>query len=179
LTRLVPFETVDEVLAATGRLQQRLRLLPARVVVYLLLAGCLFAELGYPQVWQQLTTGLSGLGLAEPTSSALRQARQRLEPAPLRALFDLLRGPARHHRHTGRAVAGLLLTAIDGWWARNSSGGWPALAADNLLRAGDPDRRGHDERGVVDVTRPNGMPYQIRGSRPFTGPSTQDTPPYG
>jgi len=26
--------------------------LPARVVVYLLLAGCLFAELGYRQVWR-------------------------------------------------------------------------------------------------------------------------------
>jgi hypothetical protein len=27
----------------------------ARVAVYLLLAGCLFAELGYPQVWARLT----------------------------------------------------------------------------------------------------------------------------
>jgi hypothetical protein len=81
LTRLIPFDMVDEVLAATGRLQQRLRLLPARVVVYLVLAGCLFAELGYPQVWQQLTAGLAGLTPAEPTSSALRQARQRLGPA--------------------------------------------------------------------------------------------------
>jgi hypothetical protein len=50
LTRLVPFEMVDEVLAATGRVQARVRLLPARVVMYLLLAACLFAELGYRQV---------------------------------------------------------------------------------------------------------------------------------
>src|SRR5690349_13839440 len=82
---------VDEVLAATGRVQRRLRLLPARVVMYLALAGCLFAELGYPQVWLQLVAGLSGLALAELTSSALRQARQRLGPAPLRALFDPIR----------------------------------------------------------------------------------------
>ena len=46
LTQLIPFEMVDEVLAATGRLQQRVRLLPARVVVYVLLAGYLFADLG-------------------------------------------------------------------------------------------------------------------------------------
>jgi transposase IS4-like protein/DDE family transposase len=114
LTRLIPFEMVDEVLAATGRVQRRLRLLPARVVVYLVLAGCLFAELGYPQVWQQLTAGLAGLGLVEPTSSALRQARQRLGPAPMRALFDLLRGPAATSAVQAVRWRGLLLTVIDG-----------------------------------------------------------------
>jgi Insertion element 4 transposase N-terminal len=66
LTQLAPFEAVDEVLTATRRVQQRIRLLPARVVVYLLLAGCLFAEYGYTQVWQQLTAGLAGLSLTEP-----------------------------------------------------------------------------------------------------------------
>lgn len=114
LTQLIPFEMVDEVLAATRRVQQRVRLLPARVVVYLLLAGCLFADLGYQQVWQQLTAGLSGLALAEPTSSALRQARQRLGPAPLRALFDLLRGPAATTAVQAVRWRGLLLTVIDG-----------------------------------------------------------------
>jgi hypothetical protein len=114
LTRLIPFEMVDEVLTATRRVQQRLRLLPARVVVYLVLAGCLFAELGYPQVWQRLTAGLSGLVPAEPTSSALRQARQRLGSAPLRALFDLLRGPAATTAVQAVRWRGLLLTAIDG-----------------------------------------------------------------
>jgi hypothetical protein len=114
LTRLIPFEMVDEVLAATGRVQRRLRLLPARVVVYLLLAGCLFAELGYVQVWQQLTAGLAGLALVEPTSSALRQARQRLGPAPLRALFDVLRGPAATTATQAVRWRGLLLTVIDG-----------------------------------------------------------------
>jgi hypothetical protein len=46
LTQFIPFEMVDEVLAATRRTQQRIRLLPARVTVYLVVAGCLFAELG-------------------------------------------------------------------------------------------------------------------------------------
>jgi Insertion element 4 transposase N-terminal len=43
LTQQIPFEMVDAALAQTGRTQARLRDLPARVVVYLLLAGCLHA----------------------------------------------------------------------------------------------------------------------------------------
>jgi hypothetical protein len=110
LTQQVPFEMVDAVLEETGRLQRRVRDLPARVAVYLLLAGCLFAELGYSRVWDKLTAGLDGLPVAAPSASALTQARQRLGPGPLRALFHLLRGPsaadARWH--------GLLVVAIDG-----------------------------------------------------------------
>ncbi|MFI5930514.1 IS4 family transposase [Micromonospora sp. NPDC051543] len=113
LTRLVPFEMVDDVLAVTRRTQSRVRLLPARVVMYLLLAGCLFAELGYRQVWSKLTSGLSGLPLVAPTGSALRQARQRLGPQPVQALFDLLRGPAVTSAAQVR-WRGLLLTVVDG-----------------------------------------------------------------
>jgi hypothetical protein len=114
LTQQVPFELVDAVLAQTGRTQARVRALPARVVVYLLLAGCLFAELGYEQVWQRLVAGLDGLKLATPTASALTQARRRLGPAPLRALFALLCGPAPVAATSGVRVGGLLVCAIDG-----------------------------------------------------------------
>lgn len=113
LTRLVPFEMVDDVLATTRRTQSRIRLLPARVVMYLLLAGCLFAELGYQQVWSKLTSGLTALPLTAPTGSALRQARQRLGPLPMQALFDLLRGPAASSAPQVR-WRGLLLAVIDG-----------------------------------------------------------------
>ena len=113
LTRFIPFEMVDEVLAATRRTQQRIRLLPARVTVYLILAGCLFAELGYPLVWRKLTAGLDGLDLTEPSSGTLREARQRLGPAPLRALFDLLRGPAATTATHAVYWRDLLLTVID------------------------------------------------------------------
>ena len=114
LTQQVPFELVDAVLAQTGRAQSRLRDLPARVVVYLLLAGCLFAELGYVGVWQRLVAGLDGLKLATPTASALTKARRRLGAAPLRALFELLRGPAPVAATPGVRVGGLLVCAIDG-----------------------------------------------------------------
>src|SRR3569623_200277 len=57
LTRIVPFEMIDDVLERTRSAQARVRLLPARVVVYLLLAGALFAELGWVQVWDRLCAG--------------------------------------------------------------------------------------------------------------------------
>jgi Insertion element 4 transposase N-terminal/Transposase DDE domain len=110
LTQQVPFEMVDAVLEQTCRLQRRVRSLPARVTVYLLLAGCLFAELGYVQVWRRLAAGLGGLAVAAPTASAMTQARRRLGPGPLRELFFLLRGP----HPAGARWRGLLVVAIDG-----------------------------------------------------------------
>jgi len=110
LTQQVPFEMVDAVLEQTCRVQRRVRDLPSRVVVYLLLAGCLFAEQGYSQVWRRLTAGLDGLPVAAPTASAITQARRRLGPGPLRELFFLLRGPDP----AGARWRGLLVVAIDG-----------------------------------------------------------------
>ena len=114
LTQLVPFEMVDEALAQTRTVQSRIRDLPSRVVVYLLLAGCLFPDVGYPGVWAKLTAGLSGLPVAAPTAGALAQARRRVGAAPLRWLFDLLRGPAALPRGRGTRWHGLLVCAIDG-----------------------------------------------------------------
>ena len=73
LTQQVPFEMVDAALEDSRRLQRRVRDLSGRVVVYLLLAGCLFAELGYPQVWGRLTAGLGGLPFPVPAASAMTQ----------------------------------------------------------------------------------------------------------
>lgn len=110
LTQVVPFEMVDEVLTATRRTQRRVRDLPARVVVYLLLAAGLFAECGYRQVWARMIAGLDGLAVATPSSSALAQARRRVGAGPLRALFELLSGPPAG----APRWRGLLLCAIDG-----------------------------------------------------------------
>jgi hypothetical protein len=114
LTRIVPFEMVDAVLTETGRTQQRVRVLPSRVVVYLVLAAGLFAEVGYLGVWDKLVAGLDGLGLARPSGTAVWQARIRVGVAPLRALFDLLRGSAAGIRTAGVWWRGLLVTAVDG-----------------------------------------------------------------
>ena len=114
LTRIVPFEMVDAALAETRAVQQRLRALPSRVVVYLLLAAGLFAELGYGQVWARMCAGLHGLAVARPSASALAAARRRLGVAPLRALFDLLRGPAAGLAQAGVYWRGRLVCAVDG-----------------------------------------------------------------
>jgi Transposase DDE domain/Insertion element 4 transposase N-terminal len=143
---------VDDVLSSTRRTESRVPLLPARVVMYLLLAGCLFAELGYQQVWRKLTSGLCDLPVASPTASALRQARQRLGPRPLHALFDLLRGPAatsaaqvRWHSLLLAVIDGTVLTVADsaantGRYAKqrgnNGGSGYPQLRLSALLSCG-------------------------------------------
>jgi hypothetical protein len=118
LTRIVPFEMVDAVLAETGTVQRRTRLLPSRVVVYLLLAAGLFAEIGFCQVWTRLCAGLTGLQVPVPVPSAVTAARARVGVAPLRALFDLLRGAetgtARYSGRAGVFSRGRLVAAVDG-----------------------------------------------------------------
>ena len=114
LTQLIPFEMVDEALEATRTVQSRLRDLPSRVIVYLLLAGCLFPETGYLGVWRKLTGALTGLPVAAPSASALAQARRRIGSKPLRWLFDLLKGPAADVRAPGTRWRGLLVVALDG-----------------------------------------------------------------
>jgi hypothetical protein len=114
LTQIVPFEMVDAVLDETDTVQQRVRDLPSRVVVYLLLAGALFAECGYRQVWARLVGGLAGLPVAAPSAAGLAAARRRIGPAPLAKLFDLLRGPAAAPAAKGVWWRGRLVCALDG-----------------------------------------------------------------
>src|SRR5918992_1554651 len=110
-------ELVDDVLAQTGTVQQRLRDLPSRVGVYFVLAMGLFPRLGYAQVWAKLTaglTGLAGLTVARPSEKALRDLRRRLGPAPLQALFEVVAGPLGQPRTPGVCFAGLRTVAFDG-----------------------------------------------------------------
>ena len=60
LTRVFPPELVDEVIGVTGTREQRQRLLPARLVVYFVLALWLFRgrNCGYGQVMAKLADGL-------------------------------------------------------------------------------------------------------------------------
>jgi Insertion element 4 transposase N-terminal/Transposase DDE domain len=117
LTPLVPFELVDDVLEQTGTVQRRLRDLPSRVGVYLLLAAGMFPGLGLPRVWGELTAGLrglTGLAVARPSEKALRDLRRRLGPAPLKALFEVLAGPLAWPYAPGVEFCGLRTVAFDG-----------------------------------------------------------------
>src|SRR5260370_6503353 len=114
LTRYLPFELVDDVLAQTRTVQRRLRDLPSRAGVYFVLALGMFPHLGYVRVWGKLTAGLAGLSLPRPSEKALRDLRRRLGPAPLKALFDVVAGPLAQPRTPGVCFAGLRTVAFDG-----------------------------------------------------------------
>src|SRR5438034_602654 len=92
LTRAFPPGVVDAVVASTDRGEVRSRLLPARVVVYYVLAMCLFSGQGYEEVMRLLVGGLEWLGRwrrvwAVPSTAAIAKARARLGAQPLGALF--------------------------------------------------------------------------------------------
>jgi hypothetical protein len=119
LTRLIHRDLVDEVLAETGRIEQRRRLLPARVVVYYVMALCLFFDDAYEEVMRKLVGGLQWLrgwdaDWQVPTASALCQARQRLGEEPMRALFERVAQPMLPTDGGRGWSAGLRVMALDG-----------------------------------------------------------------
>jgi hypothetical protein len=114
LTRWLPFELADDVLAVTGTVQKRLRLLPSRAGLYFVLALALFPEAGYLLVWQKLTAQLDSLGLAAPSEKALRDVRRRRGPAPLKALFEAVAVPLAPPGTPGVSWRGLRTVAFDG-----------------------------------------------------------------
>jgi Insertion element 4 transposase N-terminal/Transposase DDE domain len=118
LTRLINRDLVDEVLAETGRTEQRRRLLPARVVVYYVMALSLFFGDAYEEVMRKLVGGLQWLrgwdsDWQVPTASALCQARQRLGEEPMRVLFERVAQPMLPAGGRGW-FAGLRVMAVDG-----------------------------------------------------------------
>ena len=64
LTQVIDPQLVDAVLEETGAREQRLRLLPARVVVYFALALAFFERSSYTAVRGKLGAGLRGPTLA-------------------------------------------------------------------------------------------------------------------
>ncbi len=114
LTWQVPFELVDAVLEEAGARERRLRDLPSRVGVYFVLALGLFPLLGYQNVWQKLTAALGGQGLPSPTGKALRDLRRRVGVAPLKALFEVLAGPAAQPSTPGVRFGRFRTVAFDG-----------------------------------------------------------------
>jgi Insertion element 4 transposase N-terminal/Transposase DDE domain len=125
LTRTYPPALVDRVLAQTGRAERRHGLLPARLVVYYVLALALFAGVAYEEVLRCLVEGLRGVAWwpnprepwrawRVPAKSALVQARARLGATPLRVLFGQAARPLATEQTQGGCYRGLRLVAIDG-----------------------------------------------------------------
>jgi hypothetical protein len=93
LTRVFPPELVDAVVEAAGRVEQRQRLMPARVTMYFVLAMAMFSQASYEEVMRFLVDGLAWRSgwrqeWRVPTKAAIFQARKRLGWLPLQALFE-------------------------------------------------------------------------------------------
>lgn len=113
LAEYIPAEVVDQVLVQTGRVQQRVRRLPARVTVWFVLALTLFSGEGYRGVWRHLAHAGAD-GLPAPSSTGLTRARRRLGVAPLAQLFARLRGVRAQPGQPGAFLAGRRVVAWDG-----------------------------------------------------------------
>jgi Insertion element 4 transposase N-terminal/Transposase DDE domain len=119
LTRLVSRDLVDEVVAECGRREQRLRLLPARVVVYYVMALCLFYSESYEEVMRRLVGGLRALrGWGRdwriPSTGAISQARDRLGEEPMKLLFERVAAPLATRGTPGAWYQGFRVMALDG-----------------------------------------------------------------
>jgi hypothetical protein len=118
LTRVFPPELVDEVIAETGRKEQRHRSLPARVMAYFAVGMALHSEGSYEDVLGLLTDGLAWTSGVEPvrlpSKSGIFQARARLGAEPVEALFRRVAVPLATPGAVGAWLAGRRLVAIDG-----------------------------------------------------------------
>src|SRR6266496_2038474 len=125
LTHTFPAGLVDQVIVQTGRAEQRRRLLPARVVVYFVLALALYSHAAYEEVMRCLVEGLGWAGQARrgrrtwpywhvPGASALAEARERLGAEPLKVLFAQTARPLATKATRGAWYRGWRLLVVDG-----------------------------------------------------------------
>lgn len=142
LARTFPPELVDAAIAATQAQEERRRLLPARLVMYFVLALWLFRgpNCGYGLVMAKLVDGLYHRRRAEiflatgragraieagvdrgrartwqqPNISSLARARVKLGPDPVRHLFEQAAGPVAAPGAEGVWVCGLRVVSMDG-----------------------------------------------------------------
>lgn len=112
-----PMPLVEEIVRRCGRASQRVRDLPAAVVVFYVIALGLFPGTGYRSVLHWLLCGLQWLGAGSFRLSgkgSLSRARQRLGEEPLRVLFEQQTTQLAEPRPRGCHWKGFHLTAMDG-----------------------------------------------------------------
>ena len=119
LTTTVPGKMIDAVLADTGRQSRRQRRLPARLVVYYVMALALYAQASYGEVLRCLLEGvrwlrLRGAEVALADKSAITRARTRLGAAPLQGLYARVARPLAVPDTPGAWYRGRRLVSLDG-----------------------------------------------------------------
>src|SRR6266568_2267898 len=115
LTEWVTAGLVDEVLAECGKRDQRPGALPARFMVYYVLALALFQPDSYDDVAENLVGALEGMGEAIPARSSFTRARQRLGAGVIEAVFRRLAGPVAPAGLDGAFWRGMRVAAVDGF----------------------------------------------------------------
>lgn len=98
LARVFPPGVVDEVITRTGAAEQRSRLLPARVMVYYVMAMALFTSASYEEAMRSLLSGLRWLSgrfgtWSMPSKAVIFKARSRLGSQVMIELFDQVAQP--------------------------------------------------------------------------------------
>jgi hypothetical protein len=140
LTKVFPAELVDRVVDAADARQERTRLLPARLMVYFVLALWLFRgrSCGYGKVLSRLVDATYHRGRAQelldtgkvdparwvkagdgrrwrpPHISNLSRGRRKLGPDVIRLLFEEVAGPVGAREAAGVWVCGLRVISMDG-----------------------------------------------------------------
>jgi hypothetical protein len=119
VARILPRETVDAVLRQTGRASVRERDLPAHVVVYYVIALALYMQSSYREVLRCLLEGVQWL--LDPSAtvkvagrSGISQARSRLGPEPVKALYESIVGPVAEAGTRGAWYRQWRLISLDG-----------------------------------------------------------------
>ncbi|MBA9003020.1 hypothetical protein HNR21_001902 [Actinomadura cellulosilytica] len=122
VTELIPPWVVDEVISGCGRGDKRVRVLPARVTFYFVLALWLCPGAGYGEVlrvlFEQFHHQVGAGRIRVPTGPAAVQARRRLGREPVKVLFRRLCGAHAGRDEPGMSAFGcrlaLLKVAVDG-----------------------------------------------------------------
>ncbi len=129
LAEVIGRDLIEDVLDEAGRREQRTRRLPAHVMVRFCLAMCLFYDDDYEEVMRKLAGSLKEMDSWRddwqvPTTSAIAQARQRLNEEPLRILFERIAAPV-----AGRGTKGAWLGSRVRILALNECGSHASVAA--------------------------------------------------
>ena len=119
LTTTVPASLIDAVLADTERASVRQRSLPARLVVYYVMALALYGQASYGEVLRCLLEGVrwlcrGGDALALATKSSITKARRRLGVAPLAELYRRVARPLAQPGLPGAFYRAHRLVSLDG-----------------------------------------------------------------
>ena len=119
ITKFFPREKVRAVLEQTGRASMRERDLPAHVVVYYVIALALYMRSSYREVLRCLLEGVQWL--LDPSvrvkvagKSGISQARTRLGPEPVQALYEATVAPIAARQTKGAWYRRWRLLSLDG-----------------------------------------------------------------